>query len=191
MQKRLISAFLLLLLPSPGFAAEPIDPARIVSAATGDWDKNGASDLALLVAPADGSDEDNAIYLYLSNEVGRLTLKSQIPNKVWGTFELYGQAPSITGLSNGSIQITSHNDAIGRERWEQKLTIAFRKSDFVVAGYTYSSYDTLDPNATMQCDFSVLSGKGTRNNKPITARGATVLLKDWSDDIGQKACGAE
>ena len=31
-------------------AAEAIDPGRIVSAATGDWDKDGSSDLALLVA---------------------------------------------------------------------------------------------------------------------------------------------
>lgn len=43
----------------------------------------------------------------------------------------------------------------------------------------------------MQCDFNVLSGKGTANAKPIRAKGATVLLKDWSDEIGQKACGTE
>ncbi|WP_026619328.1 hypothetical protein M728_001021 [Ensifer sp. WSM1721] len=183
----LISA-LFLLLPSFAVAAEALDPARIVSAATGDWNKDGASDLALLVAPAE--DKDNAIYLYLNSDVGKLTLNSAIPDKVWGQFELYGQAPAISPLLNGSIQITSHNDAVGRERWEQKLTIAYGNGDFVVAGYTFSSYDTLDPENTLQCDFNVLNGKGTTNGKPIASKGATILLKDWRDEMGQKACGA-
>ncbi|HXV30066.1 MAG TPA: hypothetical protein VD840_07025 [Sinorhizobium sp.] len=189
MRTHLLAA-LLLLPPSSTLAMEAIDPARVVAAATGDWDGNGTSDLALLVQPGEGSDEDNAIYLYLNSEVGRLTLKSIIPNKVWGQFQLYGQAPSISVLPNGSMQILSHNDAIGRDRWEQKLTVAYRNADFVVAGYTYSSYDTLDPDNTMQCDLNVLTGKGTANGKPIATPGATILLKDWSDAFGQKACGA-
>ncbi|WP_026187414.1 hypothetical protein [Ensifer sp. BR816] len=180
-----------LLLPPPlAFAEDAIGPARIVSAATGDWDKNGVSDLVLLVAPPEGSDEDNGVYVYLTNDVGRLLLKSLIPDKVWGHFGLYGQAPSVSALPNGSIEIASHNDAIGRDRWEQKLTVAYRGSEFVVAGYTYSSYDTLDLDNTTQCDFNVLSGKGTANAKPIRAKGATIPLKDWSDEIGQRACDA-
>ncbi|ACP24858.1 hypothetical protein NGR_c10720 [Sinorhizobium fredii NGR234] len=181
----------LLLSPTLALAADSIDPARIVSAATGDWNEDDASDLVLLVSPAEDSDEDNAIYIYLTNDVGRLVLKSLVPDKVWGQFGLYGQAPFVHALPNGSMEITSHNDAIGRHRWEQTLTIAYRRSDFVVAGYTYSSYDTLDLDNTMKCDFNVSTGKGTANAKPIRAKGATVLLKDWSDEIGQKACGAE
>ncbi|AWI56711.1 hypothetical protein [Sinorhizobium fredii] len=189
--RTVLLAACLLFSPTFALAADSIDPARIVSAATGDWNKDDASDLALLVSPAEGSDEENAVYLYLTNDVGRLVLKSRAPNKVWGQFDLYGQAPFVNALPNGSIQITSHNDTIGRHRWEQTLTIAYRSSDFVVAGYTYSSYDTLDLENTVQCDFNVLSGKGTANAKPIRAKGATVLLKDWSDAIGQKACGTE
>ncbi|AFL51885.1 hypothetical protein ABIE78_002256 [Sinorhizobium fredii] len=181
-----------LLLPSSlTVAADAIDPARIVSAATGDWDKDDASDLVLLVAPVEAGGESNAVYLYLTNDVGRLVLRSLIPDKVWGQFDVYGQAPSVNALPNGSIQITSHNDAIGRNRWEQTLTIAYRSSDFVVAGYTYWSYDTLDLDNTMRCDFNVLSGKGTANGKPIRAKGDTILLKDWSDEIGQRACDAK
>ena len=41
-------------------AAEAIDPDRIVSAATGDWDKDGSSDLAMLVSAPEGSDQDHA-----------------------------------------------------------------------------------------------------------------------------------
>ena len=37
---------LLFLVPAVASAAETIDPARIVSAATGDWNKDGDADLA-------------------------------------------------------------------------------------------------------------------------------------------------
>lgn len=182
---------LLFLLPAVASATETIDPARIVSAATGDWDKDGDSDLALIVRPAEGSDDDNGVYVYLAGETGALSLKSAIPNKIWGQFDLVGQAPSVTALPNGSLVITSHNDAIGRDRWEQKLTVAYRNFDFVVAGYTYSSYDTLAPDNTSQCDLNVLTGKGKANDKPIAVKGELVLLKDWDDDRGQKACGIQ
>ncbi len=182
---------LLCLLPSLALAAEAIDPSRIVSAATGDWNKDGASDLALLVKPEDGIDEDNGVYIYLAGEDGPLTLKSAIPNKVWGQYGMAGQAPTITALANGSLVITTHNDAIGRDRWEQKLTVAYRNFDFVVAGYTYASYDTLEPKNTAQCDLNVLTGKGKANDKPVIAKGQLVLLKDWTDDRGQRACGIQ
>ncbi|WDZ77870.1 hypothetical protein PWG15_05025 [Ensifer adhaerens] len=182
---------LLLLLPAVASAAEAIDPGRIVSAATGDWDKDGDTDLALIIRPAEGSDEDNGVYLYLAGDSGALELKSAIPNKIWGQFDLVGQAPSIEALPNGSLVITSHNDAIGRDRWEQKVTVAYRNFEFVVAGYTHSSYDTLDPNNTSQCDLNVLTGKGKANDKAVVAKGELVLLKDWNDARGQKACGIQ
>lgn len=173
-------------------AAEAIDPDRIVSAATGDWDKDGSSDLAMLVSAPEGSDQDHAVYIYLDDgDTARLKLKTVAPNKVWGDVIMAGRAPSIAALPNGSILITSHNDSIGRDRWEQKLTVAYRNFDFVVAGYTYSSYDTLDLDNTTDCDFNVLTGKGKSNGKPVAIKGEIVLLKDWSDDRGQSVCGNE
>ncbi|WP_426123103.1 hypothetical protein [Pararhizobium sp. PWRC1-1] len=173
-------------------AAETIDPGRIVVAATGDWDKDGSSDLAMLVAPVEGTDEDHAVYIYLNDgDTDRLKLKTVVPNKVWGDLTMAGRAPSITALENGSILITTHNDSVGRDRWEQKLTVAYRNFDFVVAGYTYTSYDTLDPDNTAECDLNVLTGKGKSSGKPVATKGEIVLLKDWSDDRGQTVCGIE
>ncbi|WP_276118571.1 hypothetical protein [Pararhizobium qamdonense] len=174
-------------------AADAIDPERIIFAATGDWDKDGTSDLAMLVAPADGSGEDdNSVYIYLNDgDTDRLKLKTVVANKVWGDLTMAGRAPSITALANGSILITTHNDSVGRDRWEQKLTVAYRNFDFVVAGYTYTSYDTLDPDNTAECDFNVLTGKGKSSGKPVATKGEIVLLKDWSDDRGQTVCGIE
>ncbi|WP_438749062.1 hypothetical protein [Pararhizobium sp. O133] len=170
-------------------AADAIDPERILSAATGDWDKDGNVDLAMLVAPDADSDEDNAVYIYLNDgDTGALTLKTIAPNKIWGHLAMAGQVPSITALPNGSILITSHNDAVGRDRWEQKLTVAYRNFDFVVAGYTYTSYDTLDPDNMSDCDFNVLTGKGKSNGRSVAVTGRLVFLKDWNDDVGQTAC---
>ncbi|MEK1929766.1 MAG: FG-GAP repeat protein, partial [Pararhizobium sp.] len=167
-------------------AAEAIDPQRIVSAATGDWDKDGSPDLAMLVSAPEGSDEDHAVYIYLDNgDTARLKLKTVAPNKIWGDMIVAGRAPSIEGLPSGSILITSHNDSIGRDRWEQKLTIAYRNFDFVVAGYTYTSYDTLDLDNTTDCDFNVLTGKGKLNGKPVAVAGEMIFLKDWNDETGQ------
>ncbi len=171
-------------------AAEAIDPDRIIFAATGDWDKDGTSDLAMLVAPVEGSDDDNAVYIYLNDgRTDRLKLKTVVLNKVWGDLIMAARAPSITALDNGSILITTHNESVGRDRWEQKLTVAYRNFDFVVAGYTYTSYDTLDLDNTTDCDFNVLTGKGKSNDKPVAEKGEIVLLTDWSDDRGQSACG--
>jgi hypothetical protein len=171
-------------------AADAIDPDRIVFAATGDWDKDGSSDLAMLVAPAEGSGEDDhAVYIYLDDgDTGGLKLKTVVPNKVWGDLTMTGRAPSITALANGSILITTHNDSVGRDRWEQKLTVAYRNFDFVVAGYTYTSYDTLNPDNTSDCDFNVLTGKGKLNGKPVAVSGKLIFLKDWNDETGQEAC---
>lgn len=173
-------------------AAEAIDPDRIVSAATGDWDKDGNPDLALLVAAPDESGEDHSVYISLYDaESGTMKLKTAAVNKVWGNLTVAGQGPFLRVLPNGSMQIVSHNDAIGRDRWERKLTIAYRNFDFVVAGYTYTSYDTLDLDNTSDCDFNVLTGKGKSNDKPIVAQGEIVLLKDWSNDRGRSVCGNE
>ncbi len=170
-------------------AADAIDPERIVSAATGDWDKDGNADLAMLVSPGADSDADNAVYIYINNDDTRaLTLKTIAPNKIWGNLAMPGQVPSVTALPNGSILITSHNDSVGRDRWEQKLTVAYRNFDFVVAGYTYTSYDTLDSDNSSDCDINVLTGKGKSNGRAVSVTGKLIFLKDWNDDVGQTAC---
>lgn len=75
-------------------AAEAIDPERIVSAATGDWDKDGSLDLAMLVSAPEGSEEDHTVYIYLDDgDTARLKLKTVAPNKVWGDHIMAGRAP--------------------------------------------------------------------------------------------------
>ncbi|NTI21839.1 hypothetical protein G6M87_08110 [Rhizobium rhizogenes] len=172
-----------------------VAPGRIVDAAIGDWNKDGKPDLALLVAPApdDQADSSIGIYIYLRDgEHSLLRLAAAAPNKVWGSTEpdgIFGQEPSMKALPNGSLAVTSQNDAIGRDRWEQTLTLALRNNAFVVAGYTYVYRDTLNPDGGYSCDYNVLTGKATKGGKDLKTEGKTVKIEDWEDDLGQKGCG--
>lgn len=178
--------------------AEPIDTNNIVAAVTGDFNKDGALDLALLVR----GEENMDLRFFLQDREG-LYLKpaGTAIGKVWGVAGpdgVAGQQPELKALPNGSIQLTTRNDSIGRDRWQQTLTLAYRNTDFVVAGFTYSYYDTLEADNNGNCDLNVLTGKGTAS-KPdgkggeiklkIAVAPAFVPLKDWPDDGGMKTCG--
>ncbi|MBB3977908.1 hypothetical protein GGQ64_003122 [Rhizobium azooxidifex] len=189
MTKTALPLALAVLLPAAAALADDFPADRITAAAVGDWDRNGAQDLAVIASPPEGSDDDNGVYIYLTEGgLSRLSLKVSAPNRIWGSTTVYGQEAGVAALANGSIELTSRNSTIGRDRWEQRVTIAYRSSQFVVAGYTYSGHDTLDPNHTESCDLNVLTGKGTANGKPVATKGAQVTFEAWRDEMGQKAC---
>jgi len=71
-----------------------------------------------------------------------------------------GQKPELELASNGSVRLISMNEAIGRNRWHLTLTIAFRQGRYMVAGYTYGWYDTLNNEDNGICDLNLLTGKG-------------------------------
>lgn len=174
--------------------ADQIDPARIVDAATGDWDSDGRTDLALLVAPQDSNGDDQiGIYIYLRDSDHELLgLSLSAPNKIWGSTGadgVFGQEPSIKAAGKSSIAIHSQNSAVGRERWDQTLTLAYRNKEFVVAGYTYNHYDTLDPNAGGSCDYNALTGNLLKNGKTTKAEPRVIRIAQWDDDTGQAICG--
>ena len=75
------------------------------------------------------------------------------------------------------------------------MTIAYRNFDFIVAGYTFSSYDTIAENgaenSTRDCDLNVLTGKGKSNGQAVAGQAQFVLLKDWKDNIAGEICGLD
>ncbi len=190
--KRLALALVATLASISCATAGDIDPQRIIAGATGDWDKDGHQDLALLVAPADETD-DIGIYIYLrDNEHLLLKLAATAPGKVVGNTRLdgmYGQDPSITALPTESIAVHSENTGVGRDHWEQTMTIAYRNAAFVVAGFTYTHYDTLDPDNNGTCDYNVLSGKVSNDGKDRKVDPQTIDVAHWTDERGRKACG--
>jgi hypothetical protein len=190
--KSLIAALLLSAGLPAAVAAADFPAERIMSMASGDWNKDGTPDLAIVATPGDDSGDDNGLYVYVAKpEENRLTLALSLPKTVWGNLTMYGQEPELAALANGSLTLVTKNDSIGRERWRQTLTIAYRNFDFIVAGYTYSSYDTLDPDAGSECDLNVLTGKGKALGQPFSGKAQFVLLKDWKDEIARSICGLD
>lgn len=191
---RMLVGMLVGMLPAKGTLAQTFPAERIVSGAAGDWNKDGATDLALLVAPG-SEDEDIGIYLYVTeNDRPLLKLVAAAPDKIWGNTRLdgfYGQEPSIVARPNGSIAVMSQNSSIGRNRWEKTLTIAYREGRFIVAGYTYAYRDTLDPDAGGLCDYNVMTGKLKSDETARSVDPRTVSIEDWADEIGSKACGMD
>lgn len=193
--KSLGCALILLLTATAARAEETIASDRIIDAADRrlEQGRQAGPCIAGDDAAERRADYEIGIYIYLRDkEHELLKLAAAAPDKVWGRAEpggIYGQEPSIAGLPNGSIAITSQNDAIGRDRWHQTLTLAYRNNAFLVAGYSYDFRDNLEPNNSYSCDYNVLTGKVTKDGKMLKADAKTVSIRDWQDDIGQKACG--
>ncbi len=99
-----------------------------------------------------------------------------------------GQEPWLEVKANRSLQLISENDSIGRNRWRQTLTIAFRNDKFMVAGYTFAYRDSLDPDASGVCDVNLLSGKGFNKGKPFRTELSAMSVDSWTIDTKPKEC---
>jgi len=183
----------LIFLPGLGVASEAenhrIDPGKIVSFIIGDWNNDGGLDRAILVAP-ENEDHDVGLYIFFQGDANDSALEIFKPNLVWSG-SLGGTMPSLSITPSGSLQVSSQNQAIGRSRWAQKLTIAYRNKHFVVAGYTYDSYDTLDLSAGFSCDVNLLTGRGIKDKKAFKTSSRAVKLADWSYNAAPKQCQAQ
>lgn len=162
----------------------PIDAANILDAAVGDWNRDGAPDLAVLAVGEEGA--DTGLYVYFRDRDREiLDLAIGLPDKIWGGRDFYGQEPSLTALPNGSLAIKTQNFAIGRERWEHTLSIAYRNDRFYVAGLTFNSYDSLQEDSSVHCDLNLRTGKGIVNDKPVSFAPINLTIDQWDTDGGE------
>ena len=70
---------------------------------------------------------------------------------------MWGMAPTLEQAGNGSLLLRSEQSGIGRFPWFETLTLAWRDGRFVVAGFTWSSYDRA-MGGGMSCDVNLLTG---------------------------------
>lgn len=182
MQNLILTTLLFLLTPFVTTqAAEETKFENLFSVVIAEWDGDGSMDKAVL---AKSNDDDAALYIYLSNNNGKVIKKRNLVwyGAMWGTF------PKLSINKSGSLIVHSMNDSIGRNRWSQKLTISYRKKRFIVSGYSYTSYDTLRRNSRSECDANLLTGKGMKNGKPFRFKTRTRPLKTWTDEQIPKQC---
>ena len=165
-------------------AASPAAAEGFQTELSADFTGDGIADHALLVAESRGGDAT----LRLTYNGGEVLI---IPELTW--VGGIGQEPELAVTAHGSLQVISMNEAIGRNRWRETLTIAWRGGQFIVAGYTYDWYDTLNLMDQGTCDMNLLSGKAfidigpdrTRIARP-TGLSAMPLYK-WPREI-PKVC---
>lgn len=73
---------------------------------------------------------------------------------------MWGMAPRLEAAENGSLRLQSEQSGIGRFPWVQTFTIAYRDERFVLAGFSYSTYDRA-AGGGMTCDINLLTGDYT------------------------------
>ncbi|WP_051335787.1 hypothetical protein [Methylocapsa acidiphila] len=172
---------------SPALAEAP-NFANVLSAVTLDFAGGGQQDRAVLVQNADdGAD----LYIYLVKDEAdseRSWTLAELKKNLVFSGAMWGQLPSLDVNGKGSLLIKSENEGVGRDRWSQTLTVVYRNNAFLIGGIAYTARDTIDLKAGGACDLNLLSGKGTRNGKPIEGKLAPIKLADWSDEKLPKEC---
>lgn len=81
------------------------------------------------------------------------------------------------------MRVISQNYGIGRNRWEQTLTLAYREGAFVLAGFTYNWYDSLDLENSGTCDVNLLTGKGVLETGNETVTETSFRTKSFNGPI--------
>ncbi|NKX43874.1 hypothetical protein [Roseicyclus persicicus] len=108
---------------------------------------------------------------------------------------MWGMAPSLAQAENGSLLLRSEQTGIGRFPWMQTLTLAWREGRFVVAGFTWDSYDRAR-GGSARCDVNLLSGAFVAEASVPDATGAAqavhaaegrmeplrIAAADWTHD---------
>ena len=140
---------------------------------------------------------DGRAELFTLLDTRRGTADLQIENTGWGNGVIYaediawvggiGQRPDLALAENGAVQVISKNQAIGRDRWELTLTLAYRNEAYRIAGLTFRWRDTLDPDNWGVCDLNLLTGRGILSqdgslDQPIRTTQAPLPATAWKDD---------
>lgn len=158
-------------------ATAPATPETVLSVATGFWNLDRRPDAAVLAKNGDQAD----LYVYLNDSKGGMELTLLKKSLVWAG-NLAGTLPKLSTGKKGVFYVDSQNEAVGRNRWTQRLTLAYRSNEFLVIGYTYTARDTLDPKYSLSCDFDLLTAKGVKNNQPVTLPKERFKLSGWQDE---------
>lgn len=163
------------------FAATPVIAQDFRAEIIGDLDGDGTPDRAELVEVPEGGDATLNIY------DGGTQLIVNALALVWVGGA--GQQPELTITDHGSLRVHAMNISIGRNKWHETLTIAFRQGQYKVAGYTYSWYDGLDMKNQGECDVNLLTGKGILalgmdwTKSTFTTKARAMPVQEWPREV--------
>ena len=181
---------LLLLLPTILFAQDrQINPSDVLSSITADWNEDGLKDRAVLVENREMGEAD--LYLYIGTQDG-FDEPTYAPQFVWSG-SMWGQQPSLELREDNNLSVKSTNHGMGRTRWFQILTISYQNEAFVMTGFMYNYYDSIEPDDVGVCNIDFLTGRGTSlqadelvNKFNLSAGG--VPVGEWNVDTFPDGC---
>ena len=171
---------------------QPIISATVlgypISSVRADWNGDGLEDIADLYPSASEPLEPKAtLLIFLAEAPDRLRLAIRKENIVWHS-SMYGNEALLSLNGQGSLVISSQNEAIGRGRWNEKITVMYQNGTFIVAGFTYNYRDTLDLAAGGTCDVNFLTRNGIVNNNPFRIDRSPINLIDWTESAIPSEC---
>jgi hypothetical protein len=177
--RHILGIVLSLMMPLSAWSQQ-VDLANVVAIADGDLNDDGSRDRAALVS----SDGDLDLYVFLSADAPGERVLAGKADAIGFAGRAWGTEPELSITERGAIRLVSKNEAIGRGRWRETLTILYRDGRVVVGGYTYTSRDTLDLDYRYDCDVNLFNGKGFFNDTAIrTDRRATPIETFERDGI--------
>ena len=172
---KIIFATLSLLLAFPiAASAQEVKDGEALGHANRDVNHDGRPDRIELIQREDEAD----LYIYLNGNAAPI-----IGRGIVGSYPTIGDPAHLRIANNGSIIVDSSHIGIGRDKYEANTTIAYRNSQFVIAGYTISHWDSLDPEAGGHCDVNFLSGRAqfSKHNRNLTKRHQfrPIRIQNW------------
>ena len=194
---------LALLLPTAALA-EPIESQKIITALTGDFNGDGAPDLAMIVETEPGDAMD--IHFFLRDkEHNFLKPAGIVHQQINGEWNDYDQPhyegsniePELSALPNGSIKLTMPGLIGAGERTNMTLTIAWRNDAFIVAGVAYDYFQFQTDKIASSCAYDVLTGKGksmktqddgSKVENTVSVEGRVVPFAEWDAATAFSAC---
>jgi hypothetical protein len=147
-----------------------------------DWNSDGVADRAILLNNGD-------VVIYVSTSDGRHLPAVYAPEFLTADGGLAGQESTlIVDVQTGAIQLVSRNDSVGRDRFERTVVLTYSDGSFLISQFAYAFRDTLDSANHGRCLYSVMTGKGSRNGKPVRITAARIPLATLADAPQMYSC---
>lgn len=151
-----------------------IEPESISTQLSHDWNGDGEADYALLYRKAANN---KVLAFYFSSPEGLTFLEDY---SGYPTGEETVMSTSLSIKDNGSLYLTTGNEAFGSHRSMQSLTLSFRQGVWVVTGYTHGEYSANEPSQALTCDVNLLTGEGLLQGKSFKSAARAVPFKQWN-----------
>lgn len=138
--------------------------------------------MASIIDPQDGTDLDLWITHQRPNDIRYFSVASN--NKLGLVHGGLSGTESTLEVSKGnSLQIHQQNLTVGRGRWQRILTVNYRDGGYVISGFTYNFYDTLLQEPEQNCDYNLLTGRGTNNGRAVKIKTGPIAFERASDSM--------